>query len=171
MPNPSIPAISVSIAGATGWAGSALVEAVLQADGLRLCSAVARSSAGQDLGDALGREALAVPVYGTVADALEGIDVLVDYTSHAVVKANTLAAIDRGVAVVIGSSGLSASDLEEIDRAATAAGVGVIAAGNFSLTAAMAQAAALLVAPYFPQAEVIDFASAGKADGAQRHGS
>ena len=45
-----------------------------------------------------------------------------------------------------------------------AAGVGVVAAGNFSLTAAMAQAAALLVARFLPQREIIDYASAGKPD-------
>ena len=38
--------------------------------------------------------------------------------------------------------------------------LGVIAAGNFSITAAMAQAASLLVAPYLPYGEVIDYASA-----------
>jgi 4-hydroxy-tetrahydrodipicolinate reductase len=42
--------------------------------------------------------------------------------------------------------------------------VGVVAAGNFSLTATMAQAAALLVAPYLPNREVIDYASSAKRD-------
>ena len=59
--------------------------------------------------------------------------------------------MSHGVHVVIGSSGLTADDFAEIDSAARAAGVGVVAAGNFSLTAAMAQAAALLVAPYLPR--------------------
>jgi len=40
----------------------------------------------------------------------------------------------------------------------------VAAAGNFSLTAAMAQAAALLAARFLPQREVIDYASASKSD-------
>ena len=40
----------VCVAGATGWAGSALAAAVLEADDLRLRSAVSRSSAGEDLG-------------------------------------------------------------------------------------------------------------------------
>ena len=43
-------------------------------------------------------------------------------------------------------------------------GVGVIAAGNFSLTAAMAQAAALLVARFLPQREIVDYAYSGKSD-------
>ena len=100
--------IRICIAGATGWAGRALVAGVIDADDLVLRSAVARSAAGSDLGTALGRGALDVPVYGSVAEALDGVDVLVDYTSHVAVKANALAAVERGVAVVIGASGFVA---------------------------------------------------------------
>jgi 4-hydroxy-tetrahydrodipicolinate reductase len=155
---------AICIAGATGWAGQALVDGVLAAGDLELRMAVARSTAGQDLGTALGRQPLGVPVRGSVAEALEGVDVLIDYTSHDAVKANALAAIERGVHVVIGTSGLTAADFEEIDAAARDRGAGVIAAGNFSLTAAMAQAAALLAARRLPQWEVIDYASDAKAD-------
>ena len=156
--------IRVCIAGATGWAGRALVDGVLAADDLVLRSAVARTSGGMDLGVALGRSGLGVQVHASVVTALDEVDVLVDYTSHAAVKANALAAIERGVAVVIGASGPTAGDYAEIDAAARRHGVGVISSGNFSLTAAMAQAAALLVARYLPQAEIIDYASATKPD-------
>lgn len=155
---------TVCVAGATGWAGRAVAEAVLQAEGLDLGSAVSRSAAGQDLGRAWTSEPNGVPVFGRVGDALDGVDVLVDYTSHEAVRGNTLAALERGVAVVIGSSGLGAGDYTEIDAAARRAGVGVVAAGNFSLTAAMAQAAALLVARFLPNREIIDYASFAKKD-------
>jgi 4-hydroxy-tetrahydrodipicolinate reductase len=148
--------IAVCVAGATGWTGRALVDGVLTADDLELRSGVARSAAGGEAGGA--------PIYATVAEALDGVDILIDFTSHHVVKGHALTAIERGVAVVIGTSGLTAADFEEIDAAARGRGVGVIAAGNFSITAAMAQAAALLVAPHLPHWEVIDYASATKAD-------
>jgi 4-hydroxy-tetrahydrodipicolinate reductase len=137
--------LSVCIAGATGWTGRALVPAVRDASDLTLGSAVSRSAAGRDLGEALGGERLGVPVYGTVAEALDGIDVLIDYTHATAVKANVLAAVEAGVAVVIGSSGLTAADFDEIVVAARERSVGVVASGNFSLTAAMCQAAALLL--------------------------
>ena len=124
---------------------------------LELRSAVSRSAAGTDLADG-------VPVYATVGEALDGVDVLVDYTSATAVKPNTLAAIQAGVAVVIGTSGLTADDFDEIDAAAREREVGVIASGNFSLTAAMCQAGALLAARHLPQWEVIDYASAAKPD-------
>ena len=156
--------IEVCIAGATGWTGRALAEAVLEAPDLNLRSAVARSAAGSDLGVAWEMEPVGVPVFGTVAEALEAVSVLVDYTSHEAVKANTLTAIEHGVNVVIGSSGLTADDFAEIAEAARSKEVGVIAAGNFSVTAAIAQAAALLAAHHLPHWEIIDYASASKPD-------
>jgi 4-hydroxy-tetrahydrodipicolinate reductase len=154
----------VCIAGATGWTGKALVAGVLAAPDLDLVSAVARSAAGRDLGEALGGEPLGVPVHAGVADALDGVDVLVDYTSATAVKANVLAAIEAGAAVVIGTSGLTAADFAQIDAAARDRSVGVVASGNFSLTAAMCQAAALLAARHLPQWEIVDYASATKPD-------
>ena len=154
----------VCIAGATGWTGRALVSGVLAAPDLALVSAVARSAAGKDLGNALGGEAVGVPVHASVGEALDGVDVLVDYTSVTAVKANALTAIDAGVAVVIGTSGLTADDFADIDSAARARSIGVVASGNFSLTAAMCQATALLAARHLPQWEVLDYASATKPD-------
>ena len=52
--------LSVCVAGATGWAGRAVAEAVLAAEDLRLRSAVSRSAAGQDLGQAWGGEPVGV---------------------------------------------------------------------------------------------------------------
>jgi 4-hydroxy-tetrahydrodipicolinate reductase len=151
--------IRVCVAGATGWVGRSLVHAVASTDDLVLKSAVSRSSAGKDLDEAPG-----VPIYASVSEALEEVDVLIDYTSHDVVMDHTRTALEQSVNVVIGTSGLTGADYDEIDALARSKEVGVIAAGNFSLTAALAQAAALLVAPFMSQAEVIDYASSTKPD-------
>jgi 4-hydroxy-tetrahydrodipicolinate reductase len=151
--------LNVCVAGATGWTGSALAAAVAEADDLALSCAVSRSAAGEALYGA--------PVHGSVAEALlaaEDVDVLVDYTSHDVVKEHTLIAVERGVGVVIGTSGLTAADFTEIAAAAQDRGVGVVAAGNFSITAALLQAAALLAARHIPHWEIVDYASATKPD-------
>jgi 4-hydroxy-tetrahydrodipicolinate reductase len=156
--------IDLAIAGATGWTGSAVAAAALAEPDITLRSAVARRAAGQDLGSALGGEPLGVSVHGDVADALDGVDVLVEFTSHDHAKAIALAAVARGVAVVIGSSGLTADDFADIDAAAREAGVGAVASGNFSLTAAMLLAGAELAARQLPYWEIIDYAKAGKPD-------
>jgi 4-hydroxy-tetrahydrodipicolinate reductase len=146
--------IRVCIAGITGWTGSAVAAAVDAADDLALVSGVSRSSAGNG------------NVYATVAEALAATKaaVLVDFTSAAAVKSNVHAALDAPVAVVIGSSGLSESDYDDIDARAREAGVGVIAAGNFSLLAALLLRCAAEVARHVGAWEIVDYGSAQKPD-------
>ena len=62
------------------------------------------------------------------------------------------------------TSGLSGAEYAGIDGDARERGVAVIAAGNFSITAALATAAAVLVAPHLPHREIVDYASATKRD-------
>jgi 4-hydroxy-tetrahydrodipicolinate reductase len=155
---------AVCVAGATGWTGRAVAEGVLAAPDLTLHSALARRADGQDLGEAWGGAPLGVPVSADLRAALAGVDVLVEFTHHDAAKQHALTALDLGVHVVIGTSGLTAADYDEIDAAARANGVGAMAAGNFSLTAAMAAAAALLVAPHLPRREIVDYASSAKVD-------
>ena len=157
--------VRVVLGGATGWTGAPLARAIRDSDDLTLVAAVARRHAGGDLGHVLGEEAWGVPVMETVESALAvGADVYIDYTSHAAVRAHVMAALARGVPVVIGSSGLTGADFEDVERAALAAGVGVIASGNFAIAAALAQMAAVSVARHLPQWEVIDYASDMKPD-------
>ena len=146
--------IRVCVAGITGWTGSAVAAAVEDADDLELVSGVSRSAAGSDR------------VYATVAEALAAApaDVVVDYTSAETVKGNVHAALDASMAVVVGTSGLSQADYEEIDARAREAGVGVIAAGNFSLLAALLLRCATEVARHVGSWEILDYASAGKPD-------
>lgn len=143
--------IRVCVAGVTGWTGGPVAAAVAEAADLELVAGVSRSDPAS---------------YSTVAEALDavGADVLVDFTHAGVVKANVLAALERGVNVVVGSSGLSAEDYEEIAALASDKQVGVIAAGNFSLTAALLLRAAAETARHLASWEVIDYASAGKPD-------
>jgi 4-hydroxy-tetrahydrodipicolinate reductase len=143
--------IRVCVAGITGWTGEPVAEAVRQADDLELVAGVSRSDRDS---------------YSLVAEALDAVpaDVLVDYTHAAVVKENVVGAIERGVNVVVGSSGLAAADYEELDASARATGIGVIAAGNFSLTAALLLRSALAAARHLDAWEVIDYASATKPD-------
>ncbi|OAN45984.1 4-hydroxy-tetrahydrodipicolinate reductase [Chloroflexus islandicus] len=157
--------IHVCLAGATGWAGSALARAIATTDDIVLTAAVARRAAGQRLGAVLGEPRLDCLVYATAAEALaQPCDVFFEYTKPDMAKANVLAALDRGCHVVIGTSGLSDDDYAEIATAAQAAGRGVLAVGNFALTAVLLQKFAEVAARYIAQWEIIDYARDTKPD-------
>jgi len=158
-------AIRVCVAGVSGWTGGEVTRGILACGDFELTGAVARRSAGRDVGELLGLAPNGVTVAGTLEEALvRPADVLVDFTTPDSVKQRTLEALSRGVRVVIGTSGLTAEDFVEIERAATERGLGVIAAGNFSLTAALAKHFALLAAKHVPSWEIIDYAHAAKPD-------
>ena len=157
--------IAVTIVGATGWVGRALVQAVVGAPDLRLAAAVARRAAGEDAGLAAGTEPTGIRLVASLAEALRTpSDVVVDYTKPDAVKAHVLAAVAAGRSVVVGTSGLTAEDYAEIDQAARAKKVGVVAAGNFSLTATLMRRFALMAARYVADVEIVDYASATKPD-------
>ena len=157
--------LNVCVAGATGWVGKPLCRAVSEAEDLCLVGAVSRAHRGRRLKDILGDARLEVTVSGSVAEALAApTDVLVDYTKADVVKANVLTAIGSGVHVVIGSSGLTDEDFVEINQAALDNEVGVIAAGNFAVTAVLLQRFACEAAKHLSQWEIIDYASDTKHD-------
>jgi 4-hydroxy-tetrahydrodipicolinate reductase len=157
--------LRICLAGATGWAGSELARGVAAAADLELVSAVSRTHAGRGLGDALGDARLAAPVFASAAEALAiPCDVFVEYTAAAVAKANVLAALERGAHVVVGASGLTDGDYAEIDGVARARARGVLACGNFALTAVLLQKFAELAARWVPSWEIVDYAYEGKPD-------
>jgi 4-hydroxy-tetrahydrodipicolinate reductase len=157
--------LNVCIAGATGWVGKPLSVAVHGCEDLRLVGAVSRSFQGRKLGEVIDEPGLDLVISGSVEEALRApTDVLVDYTRADVVKANVLTAISRGVHVVIGTSGLMEEDFVEINEAALDKRVGVIAAGNFAITAVLLERFAREAAKYLSHWEIIDYASATKPD-------
>jgi 4-hydroxy-tetrahydrodipicolinate reductase len=159
--------INVCIAGATGWTGSVVARHMILSDEFEVVGALARRQADQDLAQVVGLAPNGLTIVRTLDEVLATgakPDVLVDYTNHGSVKARTFEALDHGIRVVIGTSGLTAADYVEIDEAATTAGLGVIAAGNFSITAALAKHFSLLAARHLPSWEIIDYASAAKVD-------
>jgi 4-hydroxy-tetrahydrodipicolinate reductase len=157
--------IRICIAGATGWAGSAVTRHVLQSSDFELVGIIARRGAGRDIGDVMGMATTGLTISSSLEEVLPAkLDVLIDYTKPDSVKARTLDALDHGVRVVIGTSGLTAADYQEIDAHARRQGLGVIAAGNFSITAALAKHFALLAAKHLPSWEIIDYAHADKMD-------
>jgi 4-hydroxy-tetrahydrodipicolinate reductase len=158
--------IRITLAGATGWAGSALARAIAKSDDITLVSAISRSHAGKNLGDVLGEPLLNCPVYATAQEALAAhpCDVFFEFTKPDIAKSNVLTALQHGAHVVIGTSGLTDEDFAEIASTAEQCQRAVLAVGNFALTVVLLQKFAEMAAKYIPQWEIIDYAHDDKKD-------
>jgi 4-hydroxy-tetrahydrodipicolinate reductase len=157
--------LKVCVAGATGWAGSELARSISRTADLDLVAAVARKHAGRVLGDVLGEPRLTGHIHPSVEEALANpCDVFVEYTKPESARTNILTALGHGVHVVVGTSGLTETDFEQIDVLARKQHRGVLACGNFALTVVLLQKFAEAAARLIPQWEIIDYAHDDKVD-------
>ena len=140
----------VAVIGASGRMGSEAARAVEGARGLSLVGAY---GSGDDLGD------------------LGGAEVAVELTVPGASPANVAHCVERGVHVVVGTTGWDDARLETLRAqladappAATGAGVGVLIAPNFAIGALLMMSFAAKAAPFFESVEVIELHHPDKVD-------
>ncbi len=147
--------IKVAVAGCAGRMGSAVVDAVNAACDMEIVCGI----------DPQGLSDVVFPVFSSVAEAVSNVemDVLVDFTQPNVVEQNLRAALPAGVDCVVGTTGLSNEKLSEL---ASLAGddTCLFYAPNFTTGAVLMMEFARAAAPYFPEAEVIEFHHCNKKD-------
>lgn len=126
--------IRIGITGTAGRMGRTLVEAIAQSDAdVVLAAAVEQpesSLIGADAGELAGLGKNGVALVGDLAQVIEQLDVLVDFTVPQATVVNADLCARHGVALVIGTTGFTAEQQVVIDRAATR--VPVCKASNFS---------------------------------------
>ena len=158
--------IKVCIAGGAGWAGSVLSKGVYAHENMELVAAVSRQNKAKDLAKLLGLDSQPIPIFENVEEAISALDcdVLVEYTKPNIAKHNILTALNNGVDVVVGTSGLSDADYAEIEHLAQSKNRSVLAVGNFALTVVLLQKFSEMAAKYIPNYEIIDYAHQNKMD-------
>lgn len=159
-------ALRVVLAGATGKTGSEVAKAIRQAPDLELVGAVARSRAGQDLGEVLGDGPWQVAIETDLAGILArtGADVLVDFTLGDSAGRHALLALRRGVRVVVGATGIPAAELEEVRRVAEEAALGAVVIPNFSFGVLLLARFCRQALRFYPDVEIIELHHAQKRD-------
>lgn len=147
--------IKVAVSGCAGRMGSTVVEAVTAADDMEVVCGIDPHAPAES----------AFPVYATVEEAVRvgGFDVLVDFTQPAVVASNLRAALPAGIDCVVGTTGLGNDVLEEL-AALAPEGTCLFYAPNFTTGAVLMMQFAKAAAPFFPEAEVLEFHHCNKKD-------
>ena len=147
--------VRVAVAGARGRTGSIVSDALGRAQGIELVGMLVRAGA-----DASAKTF--DDVQRLAADAQP--DVLVDFTLYPDSKTIALRSLALGISPVIGTSGYTPADLEDLREACADAKLGAVYAPNFSIGAALAMQFAKAAAPYFEYAEIIETHHTGKQD-------
>lgn len=118
--------IRALVTGAAGRMGGQIVRLVSETEGISVAAAVERSghpALGRDVGEVAGVGTLGVLVSDSLAAALPGADVVLDFTSAAASLQNLDAVCRAGKAIVIGSTGFTPEQREEVRRRAPEARV------------------------------------------------
>ncbi|GAA2853405.1 4-hydroxy-tetrahydrodipicolinate reductase [Microbacterium arabinogalactanolyticum] len=97
-------------------------------------------------------------VLGSASDLseLDGADLVVDASTPAVSIEVVRAAIERGISILVGTSGWSQERISLVRPLQASAGTGVVYIPNFSLGSALGTALAAAAAPFFPFAEIVE---------------
>jgi 4-hydroxy-tetrahydrodipicolinate reductase len=164
--------IPVVVNGATGKMGREVIKAIAQASDMKLVGALAQSPEliGQDIGEIAGCGPLEIPIMNQLEPVMamaaqeKELAVVVDVTHPDSVYQNVRSAIAYGVRPVVGTTGLSAEQMQDLAAFADKASTGCLIIPNFSIGMVLLQQAAIQAAQYFEHVEIIELHHNQKAD-------
>jgi len=148
--------IKVAVRGAAGRMGRETINALCHQTEMQLVGAVELQVSEDSL--ALPDDSGTIPLSSDLNSILTDYqpDVLVDFTVGPAIMPAVRMVTEKGVNLVIGTTGLTADDLAEIDRLAKAHDVGAVVAPNFTTGAVLMMHLAKIAARYFDYAEIIE---------------
>ena len=109
--------VKAIVIGAAGRMGMRLLWAIHETSNVHLAGAVERKdhpSLGRDAGVVAGMEERGVPIVGDLRETISSGDVIIDFTNAEVALKNLQVAAQNGKCAVVGSTGFSADQMEEV---------------------------------------------------------
>ena len=156
--------IRVVVHGASGRMGREVVNAVFREPATQLVGAVDLTASEDFLTLPDGSDT--VPFSSDLEYIFTNCqpDVLVDFTNAQATMPAVLTAVKHGVNLVIGTTGLTEEDINQIDGLSKAHNIGAVVAPNFALGAILMIHLAKIAAKYLDYAEIIELHHHLKAD-------
>ncbi|MED3553618.1 4-hydroxy-tetrahydrodipicolinate reductase [Cytobacillus praedii] len=148
----------IVIAGPRGRMGREAVSLVQQTDYFHLAAVVDHKNDGGLLSDFDGFTGLDIPVFSNIEECFQKVeaDVLIDLTTPEFGMLHTKTALSYGVRPVVGTTGFTKEDLNEIEDICKEKGLGCIIAPNFAIGAVLMMKFAQLAGKYFNDVEIIE---------------
>ncbi len=150
--------IRVAVSGACGRMGQEVIKAVNEDANLELVAAIDVCNVGKDIGEIVENKACGVNISDNLKEAIKSSKAqsVVDFTSPDLVYPHTKEIIECGARPVIGTTGLSEAQLDEIKNLANSKKIGTLIAPNFAIGAVLMMMFAQKAAEYMDNAEIIE---------------
>ena len=145
--------MKVAFIGANGKMGRSMMEGVMAESDIQIVGAADLNGVGNEIAPGSG---VFIEEDMETMIRTKDPDIVVDFTSPLVIKENVMKVLSLKKHVVVGTTGLSPADLEEIDAEARRVGRVVFVAPNFALGAVLMMEFSARAAKYFPHVEVIE---------------
>ncbi|MBS1706124.1 MAG: 4-hydroxy-tetrahydrodipicolinate reductase [Armatimonadetes bacterium] len=158
--------IKVVVAGASGRMGQAICAHLNQQNGIKVVAAYDKSNVGVNLRDLSGPSAPDLTVVDKLGQTLDELqpNVMVEVTHPRSACAHVMSAMSRGVACVIGTSGITPQDQREIEHCATGHKIPALIVPNFAIGAVLMMKFAEIAAHWMPDVEILEMHHDLKAD-------
>ncbi|OCL27153.1 4-hydroxy-tetrahydrodipicolinate reductase [Orenia metallireducens] len=148
----------IIVTGANGKMGQEVIRMISEKEDFELVGAVDVSGVGEDIHQILGIDAPAVKISDDLALTLDNTDanVLVDFTNVTVVMDNIKIAIEKEIDVVVGATGITEVDLDNIKEMNQGATNKIIIAPNFAIGAILMMQFAKQAAKFMDHVEIVE---------------
>lgn len=150
--------IKVLVSGAAGRMGQESCRAVLRSEGMELVGAVDPFRGGEDLGKIIAQENVNLTIHNDLEKALKEIqpEVMVDFTNPDVVFNNVIIALNNNVRPVIGTTGMSGEQIQQLKELSKKQKIGGLVAPNFAIGALLMMKFSTMAVKYFHHVEIIE---------------
>ncbi|GGP10519.1 4-hydroxy-tetrahydrodipicolinate reductase [Oceanobacillus neutriphilus] len=152
-------AIKIIVAGPRGRMGKEAVQMIYGVNDFELTACLDHKNDGKNLSDLEGfQDDFNAPVYTDIEKCFteQQADVFVDLTTPEFGYKHTKAALNHGIRPVVGTTGYTNEQLEELKQLAKDKKTGCIIAPNFAIGAVLMMKFAKMAAAYFPDVEIIE---------------
>ncbi len=158
--------IKVLVSGAAGKMGREVVKAVKKEADMKLVGAVDIAQVGIDAGEDAGIGPLGIEISKDLKAAINDSkpDVVIDFTHPNVAMINARTILESRVHAVIGTTGLTEDNLNELRKLCSKNKVNCIAAPNFAIGAVLMMMFSKTAAKHMPNVEIIELHHDKKAD-------
>jgi len=155
----------IVVVGANGNMGRTVVKMIAQKQDFELVGAVDVSRVGEDIHQILGLDAPTMEIDDDLPSVLEAVkpDLVVDFTTPEVVADNIQVAVNQGIDMIVGTTGISEEELLEIRKLSKGKN-SIIMAPNFAIGAVLMMQFAKKTVKFMKNVEIIELHHNRKAE-------